>query len=72
MWSTARRPPLTVVSGQTITCTYTNKFVYKDLVVSKTATTAYNRNWTWAITKSVTPASQNVASGRLGDVHLHR
>ena len=58
---------LTVVSAKTITCTYTNKFVYENLVVSKTATTAYNRDWTWAITKSVTPASQNVASGATAD-----
>ena len=58
---------LTVVSAKTITCTYTNKFVYQNLVVTKTATTAYNRDWTWAITKSVTPASQNVASGATAD-----
>ncbi|MEI2827763.1 MAG: hypothetical protein V9F04_16275 [Dermatophilaceae bacterium] len=58
---------LTVVSDQSITCTYTNRFAYADLVVTKTATTAYNRAWTWAITKSVTPASQNVASGQTAD-----
>ncbi|MBK8758261.1 MAG: hypothetical protein IPM08_14410 [Actinomycetales bacterium] len=58
---------LTVESDKTITCTYTNKYVYSNLVVSKTATTAYNRDWTWTITKSVTPESQNVASGATAD-----
>jgi len=58
---------LTVQSDKTITCTYTNKYVYTDLVVSKTANTAYNRDWTWTITKSVTPESQNVASGGSAD-----
>ena len=58
-----RRRPLTVLSGKTITCTYTNNFIYKNLEVTKTAVASYDRA-TWdAIAKSVDKTTVNMTSG---------
>jgi LEA14-like dessication related protein len=54
---------LTVVSGQTITCTFTNNFGYANLQVTKTATPTYDRNYTWTIDKGVDQTTINTTSG---------
>ncbi len=54
---------LTVVSGQTITCTFTNTFSYSDLQVTKTATPAYDSSYTWTIDKSVDKTRIDTTSG---------
>lgn len=54
---------LTVLSGKTITCTYTNNFIYKNLEVTKTAVASYDRSYTWTIAKSVDKTTVNTTSG---------
>lgn len=54
---------ISLASGVTTTCTYTNTFSYKDLIVTKTAVPSYDRSYTWTIAKSVDQTTINKASG---------
>ncbi|HSJ22130.1 MAG TPA: hypothetical protein VK964_16295, partial [Nocardioidaceae bacterium] len=55
---------LTVTSRQHVTCTFTNsKIRYADLLVSKTATPAYDRDYDWTVDKSVDKEKQKIPEG---------
>jgi large repetitive protein len=55
---------LTLTSRQHVTCTFTNsKIRYADLLVSKTATPAYDRDYDWTVDKSVDKEKQKIPEG---------
>ncbi len=53
-----------LAAGETVTCTFNNTRVYnRDLTVTKTATPAFNRSFTWDIYKNVDKTQVNIAEG---------
>jgi large repetitive protein len=61
---TARSAAFTLQHKDDVTCTFTNsKIRYTDLIVSKTATPSYDRDYDWAVDKSVDKDKQKIAEG---------
>ena len=54
---------LLVASGETVTCTFTNTYGFADLQVTKSFTPTFNRDITWSVAKSVTPAGTTTLFG---------
>ena len=49
--------------GENVTCTYTNTIIGQDLTISKTATPAFGRTYTWDIYKNVDKTKANIPNG---------